>query len=73
MKFVIEEKFILGLFCIFALGGVACASAHWVAIQPVFGSLVGGVCGIYTVYCGGHAVNRWVDSQGNAGDGDDKK
>jgi membrane protein DedA with SNARE-associated domain len=58
-----EEKFVLAIFGILVLGGVAVACAHWAAIQAVFSSFVGGVVGIYTVYAGGNLGHKFIDGK----------
>jgi hypothetical protein len=54
-----SRKLWLGVGCLVALSGMVFAAAHWAAIAGVFAEYVGGVLGVYSVFCGVNVANRW--------------
>jgi len=59
------RKFTMGLICILVvLAGFALTLVSPI-LTKVYVDLVGGVVGVYLVYCGGNVSNKWVLSKTN--------
>lgn len=64
-----EEKVVMGIGTGVILVGAWVVTALMPALAPSFTTITGALLGLYTVFCGGHLTNKWIETkQGSGGD-----
>jgi 4-hydroxybenzoate polyprenyltransferase len=46
-------------------------TARWPALQPGLATVIGGLTGVFAIFCGAHVGNKWVDSKADKDDAPD--
>jgi len=67
---VSEEKFILGVIVGVLMVGAWGLTAVFPGLQTNLSTIVGGLTGVYGIFCGGHVTQKWVE--GKTADGKDE-
>lgn len=58
-----EDKMVLGIGTMVLMTGAWLATAFFPTLAPNFMTLVGALTGVYTVFCGGHLTNKWIEGK----------
>jgi len=61
-----EEKLVFGIGTAVLMAVAWFVTSHFQSLGVSFGTLIGGLSGVYAIFCGGHVANKWIEGKQGA-------